>query len=161
MMKGQIKLYNVFLLLILFLFVNCKDTSKVDDFVILDFYQVFQNDIYNVNAYILNDYDKTKSLEKNLFSQDSLVSLNLTMSKEIFENIRNKDLKNNFVLGKLKLDLNKRREEYKKTTVSIKINERWIKCHYYLIFDGYNPETLNIIYYDESFPLEFDSDDNW
>lgn len=159
-MKDQIKLgnlINTFLLLIPLIFMNCKDSSKVYDFAILDFYQVFQNDVYNVNLYLLSNYDNNKSLEDNLFSQDSLVSLNLTMNKEIYEKIKNKDLKNNFVLGKIKLDLNKKRDEYKNTTISIKINEKWIKCHYYLIFEDYNLETLNIKYYDESFPLEFDN----
>lgn len=155
-MKDRIKQNNIFLLLILFLFINCKDTSNVDSFAIVDFYKVHQNDLYNVNVYILNNYDESKNLKSNLSSQDSLISLNLIIDKSVYEKIRNKSSKSNFLLSKVKFRLNKKLVKYKTTVIPININEKWIKCRYYSILDDYDLKSLNIIYYDQNFPLKFD-----
>lgn len=153
MIKDLIKFMGnkiiIFLLLIITIS-SCKQFNKDEDYAVIEYGQVYQNGICNINVYLLAEYNPNKSLKENLLknSKNEIECLVFYMSIDDFKEL---DINQNYSLGTISVNIHDFDNVEKKYAV-VYMDGIKIRCNYYSIYCDYdslliklNDEKLNNI----------------
>lgn len=147
-MKILIKLLSkiILFILIIALFSNCSDKAIYEDIALLENYKVYQNGRYNLNLYLFENYNRSKSLKENLKNQSSIKCFVIIIDKEQYNNIEyfKKKIKKAYVLCNVSVELlNKKEDGVRIEQNTIEIESSKIKCDFYMLFDDFHSFKIN------------------
>jgi len=130
----------------MFFFINCHNKENFQEIALLDSYTVHQNGRYNLNIYLLDKYNKRKSLKENLESQDSIRCYILIVDKKKYNHIEKlkEKIHKQYILCDVSVKLvNDKYHEFKVEKNIIKIQNSKFKCDFYMVFDDFDSFKIN------------------
>lgn len=139
--KILIRLNRVILFIfIVFSFTNCHQKEVYKNIALLENYKIHQNGRYNLNLYLLENYNRNKSLKENLEVQDSIKCFVIIIDKKQNDSIEylKKKINKEYILCNIFVELlNKEEHTFRKERNIIEIENTIVKCDFYMIFDNF------------------------
>ena len=146
-MKTQNKLINLLLLLLTTVFfINCRDNRNYEGTALLESYTVYQNGRYNLNLYLLENYNEKKSLKENLQDQDSIKCYIIIIDKKQKDSIEylKKKIKKEYILCNISVELlDDKEHNFRVEKNIVEIENSKIRCDFYLVFDDFDSFKIN------------------
>lgn len=151
MMRIRNKLNNLLLLFATFLFINCSENRNYEGIALIDSYTVYQNGKYNLNLYLLEEYNKKKSLKENLQNQDLIRCYIIYIDKKQKDSIEylKRKINKRLILSNISIDLlDDKKIIYSVKNDIIELENLKVKCDFYLIFQDFQSFKINSIFND-------------
>lgn len=146
-MRTQNKLTNLLLLILtIVFFINCQDKEVNKEIALLENYRVYQNGRYNLNLYLLENYNRKKSLKENLQDQDSIKCFIIIIDKKQNDSIEHlkEEIKKEYILCNISVKLSDNEERNFRVERSIvEIENSKIRCDFYMVFDDFDSFKIN------------------
>jgi len=134
------------LILTIVFFINCQDKEVNKEIALLENYRVYQNGRYNLNLYLLENYNRKKSLKENLQDQDSIKCFIIIIDKKQNDSIEHlkEEIKKEYILCNISIKLLDNEEcNFRVERSIVEIENSKIKCDFYMVFDDFDSFKIN------------------
>jgi len=147
-MRNLNKLGKLLLLIFTIIFFsNCHNKGNYQEIALLDSYTVYQNGKYNLNIYILDNYDNKKSIEDNIKNQRSIRCLILVIDKQQYDYVEKikKEISKELVLSNVSIvfDNNSSYLDFPLEQNIIDVDGSILSCDFYMVFDDFQSININ------------------